>query len=419
VDDTYYKVDYRERRNMQLAVPGWIKRLLLPEGLTHFVRHYFKEVTIALVLAIVAAIIVDQWPAHLERIRRATLSNNLKAVATLEALDRQEKAIGQGSGFFITTSGTLVTNFHVVKGAANIIAHLPSGAFYMLRGYRHLDEKADIAILQFDARETPSVTGPGDSDKIQVGDEVYAIGTPNGLEASVSTGSISNPSREMGGRSFIQFTASISPGSSGGGLFDREGEVIGVTAASQNISSGPQAGMAQNLNFAVPINDVKTVLIGEPEELKRGNPELYYSRGNLEDNKGHWDKAIELYNKALAVDSNYVDAYLGLAGDYYEKGRYDLEVSNYERAVSLNPGSPEAFYLLGTAYEDVGQYERSINAYEKALSLDPNHKDTLHDLSIVYLTVGKVEEARRLVPRLEAEDKGWGNELEILAKRIK
>jgi S1-C subfamily serine protease len=141
------------------AVKSWIL-----EHPARFIRHWSKEIAIAFALALVAAIMIDQRERHL---KRQAIENDLKAVATLEAFDRKNKLVGQGTGFFISSSGVLVTNFHVIKGADDIIAHLPSGAFYKVRGVRDIDEKGDVAVLQFDARETPSIKGFGDSDLIK------------------------------------------------------------------------------------------------------------------------------------------------------------------------------------------------------------------------------------------------------------
>ena len=94
------------------------------------------------------------------------------------------------------------------------------------------------------------------------------------------------------------------------------------------------------------------MLTGGAPGLERESPELYYSRGNLADNKQEWDKAIGYYQKALSLDDKYTDAYLGLGGDYYEKGQYDLEVENYEKACLADPQRDEAFYFLATAYEE-------------------------------------------------------------------
>jgi S1-C subfamily serine protease len=375
-----------------------------------FARHYTKEVVIALVLAVVAAIAIDRY---YKWVRTETMVNNRRAVATLTTFDASGRAVEQGTGFFITNNGVLVTAYHVVKGAATIRAHLPSGAYYLFKGIRAADEKADNAVLQFDATDTPSVRALGDSDRLRVGDEVYAIGTPSGLEGTVSMGTISNPVQEIGDRSYIQFTASISPGSSGGGLFDDEGEVIGITAA---LVAAPNA---ENLNLAVPINIYRAVLTGTASQLAKESPELYYSLGNLADNKEDWDEAIHDYQKAIALNPNYLNAYSGLGGDYFEKRQFGLEVANYLKATEIDPKGADLFYWLGTAYEDTGNFDQAVAAYVTALKIDPDHMMALHDLAVLYLAEGKVGEAKELLPRISNLDPGWGNKLERLVERIK
>ena len=382
----------------------------------HLIQHYLKEITIALVLALVAAIAIDRYQYY---IRTQSTLANLKAVATLVALDSKGDTISQGSGFFIKPNGILVTNYHVIKGAADVIAHLPSGAFYKLKGIRDTNERADIAILQFDASDTPSVKGLGDSDELKIGDEVYAIGAPVGLEGTLAGGNVSNPLQRIDGESFIQFTAPISPGSSGGGLFDIAGKVVGITAASRNIPSGSQAGLAQNLNLAVPINDLKSELSDGASSLVKGSPALYFSQGSLAENKKDWDKAIGYYRKAILLDDSYAPAYLGLGWDYYQKGDFQAEVDNYLKATVAAPTDDQAFYYLGGAYEDQGQFDRAISAYIKALQINPDNKDALHDLAIVYLATGRTAKARLLLPRLFALNHGWGYEIRALAERVK
>jgi S1-C subfamily serine protease len=351
-------------------------------GVLHFIRHYLKEIAVALVLAIVGAVAIDRYQHY---VRTQTALTNLKAVATLVALDTKGRSIGQGSGFFIKSHGMLVTNYHVIKGATDMIAHMPSGAFYKLKGILDIDERADIAILQFDASDTPSVKKLGDSDELQIGEEVYAIGAPVGLEGTLSTGNISSPLQQVDGKRFIQFTAPISPGSSGGGLFNGAGEVVGITAASRAIRSGPQAGLAQNLNLAVPINDLKNALNGGVSSLVKESPALYYSQGSLADNRKAWNKAIGYYQKALILDDNYVDAYIGLGGDYYEKGNFDLEVENYLKATQAEPNNDNAFWLLGTAYEDIGQFDKAIDAYIRALLIYQNIIESFMEFVFFYV----------------------------------
>jgi len=374
--------------------------------LRDLLRKFSKELAIALALAVVAAIAIEWWNTWSEQ---RAIQNDLKAVATIEALDSSGKIVGQGSGFFINSTGLLVTNDHVIRGASDVIAKLPSGAYYELQSLKHEDQSADIAILQFDARDTPSVIGFGNSDSLYAGEKVYAIGTPVGQESTVSEGNISNPNQ----KGFVQFTAPISPGSSGGGLFEQNGSVIGITSAYIDIQTGPQAKEAQNLNFAVPINSLITTLSGG-ENLVEGSPAFYYSQGTLADNKQQWDQAIADYTQAIKLDDKYVNAYLGLGGDYYEKGDYQSEVKNFLEATKLAPTNPDAFYYLGTAYEDVGEYNNAVIAYKAAMAIDPNYKDAIHDLALVYLVLGDKNSASALVPILARLDPGWGDELRVL-----
>jgi tetratricopeptide (TPR) repeat protein len=403
---------------LKIGKPGWLKLHPLAAP-SHAIRHYLKDIGIALALALVAAVTIEPvWQHYQARQKLAMLRENLKAVAWLQAFDQQKKLIGQGSGFFITKDGELVTNYHVIKGATNVVARIPSGAYYNLKGIRSADEESDLAVLQFDARETPWIRKTGNSDRIQVGDEVYAIGTPAGLESSYSSGIVNNPSRKIGKRIFIQFTAPIAPDNGGGGLFNRKGELIGITAGSEAILEAVRSPLPENLNFAVPINEVKEVLSDHTAALHGQTPAYYYALGNLADNRKQWDKAIELYQHSLMLDPNYADAYLGLGGDYYQKGDYRLEVQSYEKATLRDPQNARAFYCLGSAYEETGDYARAIEAYKKALNLDPYYKDALYELVIVYLTLGDSAKARELLPRLAALDQGWGKELLLLTDRV-
>jgi S1-C subfamily serine protease len=354
-------------------------------GLKSFIKRFSKEIVIALVFAILAGIIIEWW---IHWSRKQAIQRNLKAVATILVYGKDHKLISQGSGFFINSTGLLATNAHVINGAVEIIAQLPSGAFYNYREIKSTDPDADIAILQFDARETPTVSGMGNSDELFVGQAVYAMGTPIGQEGTVSGGNVSNPSQNLHGRKFIQFTAPISPGSSGGGLFNDDGEVIGITAASLNILSGSQVGQAQNINLAVPINDVKTTVTGN-QNLSQGSATYYYAQGLLADNQKLFDTAIAFFKKAIELNNKYTEAYMGLAIVYYEKGEFELELQNNYLAAQADTSNAEAFYYLGTAYEDIGQFDNAIIAYKKSLSLNPKEKDALHDLSLIYLAKGE------------------------------
>ncbi len=159
-----------------------------------------------------------------------------------------------GSGFVINPDGWVVTNDHVVADAKEIIVRFSDGRRFIAKVIGR-DPASDVALLRTRAgTELPTVT-LGDSDALEVGDWIVAIGNPFGLETSVTHGIISARERVLGiGKydDFIQTDALINPGNSGGPLFDMNGLVVGVTTA-----LGVQG---QGIGFAVPINLVKELL---------------------------------------------------------------------------------------------------------------------------------------------------------------
>jgi serine protease Do len=168
---------------------------------------------------------------------------------------------GLGSGFFINEDGFLITNFHVIEGETEISVEV----------YRQLDGELDretykqvkiiainkfhdLALLHIEDKGAPkfkSVT-LGSSDALSVGDGVFAIGSPLGLERTVTQGILSTKTRQLEGELYLQTSTQINPGNSGGPLFNLAGEVVGVT--NMKITFG------EGLGFAIPVELVKSFL---------------------------------------------------------------------------------------------------------------------------------------------------------------
>ena len=168
-----------------------------------------------------------------------------------------QRRSGQGSGFIIDSNGTILTNYHVVDGAEKISVTLSDGKNYDAKVVGK-DQKSDIAVVKIDAgRDLPAVN-LGDSDRLEVGEWVMAIGNPFGLDHSVTSGIVSAKGRNIGAGpydNFIQTDASINPGNSGGPLINLRGEVVGINSA---IFS--QSGGNIGIGFAIPANAVKELL---------------------------------------------------------------------------------------------------------------------------------------------------------------
>lgn len=178
-----------------------------------------------------------------------------------EAVVQVRTPAGLGSGFFVNQDGFLITNFHVTEGETQISVevYLQKGGQIERKVYKQvrivaLNKFADLALLHIEDKDAPKFTAVllGDADKLSVGETVFAIGSPLGLERTVTEGILSTKTRLFEGELYLQTTAQINPGNSGGPLFNLRGEVVGVT--NMKITFG------EGLGFAIPVEAVKFFL---------------------------------------------------------------------------------------------------------------------------------------------------------------
>src|SRR5688500_4764912 len=176
----------------------------------------------------------------------------------------QPRQGGMGSGFIIDNNGTILTNYHVVGNAQKINVTLSDGKSYEAKVIG-TDQKTDIAVIKIDAGRALPAVALGDSDRLEVGEWVLAIGNPFGLDHTVTSGIVSAKGRQIGAGpydNFIQTDASINPGNSGGPLLNLRGEVVGI-----NTAIFSQSGGNLGIGFAIPIDLAKEIL---PELIKTG-----------------------------------------------------------------------------------------------------------------------------------------------------
>jgi serine protease Do len=162
-----------------------------------------------------------------------------------------------GSGFIIGSDGSIVTNAHVVEKAKKIIVKLPDKREFEAK-LLGKDLKTDVALIKIDSKESLPTAELGNSEQLQVGEWVMAIGNPFGLDSSVTSGIVSAKGRHIGAGpydNFIQTDTPINPGSSGGPLVNLRGQVVGI-----NMAIISQTGGNMGIGFATPINLVKELL---------------------------------------------------------------------------------------------------------------------------------------------------------------
>src|SRR6266567_2731092 len=290
---------------------------------------------------------------------REIARRSLPSVVVLIARDANDNAGTLGSGFFVTPR-IVATNLHVIENASRVTAKLLNGnkTEYEIKGTVAIDEDNDIVLLQVETGVEPDLERYLDplakplplakDDLAQTGDEVYVVGNPEGLVGTFSQGIIS----AFRGTDYIQITAPISPGSSGGPVINRYGEVIGVATAF--IKEG------QNLNFAIPVAKLFRLL------ANRSGPKPIRPRINLafdglygatfKSNNGDLVQWFRFYpdGSVFATWANPRDnvsvVYDGLTdrgNQYAYYGRYELKGSDIEFV--LNHGGYRDSGYRGTA----------------------------------------------------------------------
>ena len=335
------------------------------------------------------------------------------SVVVVKTLDATGNLKGQGSGVIIS-SGKVATNCHVVEGSASYKVgrgkQLVSATLYAE------DEEKDICILVVRSLNGKSVQ-IGKAANLKVGDPVYAVGAPRGLELSLSDGIVAQ--LRGGPTPFIQTTAAISPGSSGGGLFDKEGRLVGLTTL--YLEGG------QSLNFAMPvewIGEVKPFLkkvakgTSHAKWIKRSlaleqiknwqglhdwcskwtekNPEsaiAWYGLGVAYEQLNLFNEAIEAFRQVLRINPEEVMAWHGLAWNYVRLERYDDAIEAYRQALRVNPEYADAWYNLGVTYGDLERYNDAIEAYRQALRVNPEEAEAWGGLGVAYAKLDRLNDA--------------------------
>ena len=251
-----------------------------------------------------------------------------------DALGRTAQTQGSASGIIVTTDGYIITNNHVVDGAKTIKVYLQNNDTPYEAKLIGTDSRSDLAVIKIDAQNLTPVT-MGDSDKLVVGEDVIAIGNPLGeLKGTATSGMVSALSRDItiDGQemTLLQTDAAINPGNSGGGLFNAQGQLIGVVNA--KIASSETEG----LGFAIPINTAKTVI---SDLMDKG-----YVTGRA---------YLGVYTQNVAVQSGSVDGNNGNNGngnnnDFFNMFGIGQDQGNVETRVQV------AQVVTGSAAEKAG-----------------------------------------------------------------
>ena len=360
----------------------------------------------------------------------------LPAVVFLSVEDSNGNMTGFASGFFVS-SDLIATNYHVIRNAARVQARLITrDESIPIAGIAGSDARCDLAVLKVGggaATVRPHMLAMGNSDTVEVGDVIYAVGNPKGLEGTFSQGIVSG-FRNIDGVHHIQITAPISPGSSGGPIINELGEVIGIAVGT--------AGAGQNLNFAIPCSYLSVMMKNinstqpfrssgsssdsaastitapppdrEPGEKSPEIPEvarMAYINGVSLENQKRYNEAVVAYMEALRLYPRYAQAYYRLGTVYIEMDMNEQAIDSFNQAIRINSDSAVYYTGLGYAYLKMHKAAEAIPPLKEALRLNPMDGDAHFVLGIAYYVEGQIEQAQDEYTKLKGLNPAYANRL--------
>jgi tetratricopeptide (TPR) repeat protein len=347
------------------------------------------------------------------------------SIVVLLTYNREGKFVGQGSGFFVNGEGDVITNYHVLKGASRAEARMSDGSVYPVNRVIAEDEAGDL--IRVSTNTPKNLVRPLliRSSFPEVGERIIVMGTPLGLEKTVSDGIVSAVREIPEFGKIIQVTAPISPGSSGSPVVNMNGEVIGV------VSFFLMPG--QNLNFAIPGDRIAKLTpadgktLSEREEVKEEErlavAGKFYSMGRGFLSAEDYERALPFFVEAVRKNPNFVEAFFQIGYCLGKLGRYSDAIEPYLEAIRIKPNDFDTYNNLCVAYGMVRRYDEAIKACREAIRIKEDLSEAYNNLGWVYHKIGRYPEAIesckqaiRLKPDLAMAHYNLGNNYLALKK---
>jgi tetratricopeptide (TPR) repeat protein len=316
---------------------------------------------------------------------------NNKAVVMVTAYDEEGNIICRGSGFIVKRDGVVVTNYHVI-GMASDIKVKAGNKIFDVEGLILTDKINDLAILKAKAKDMP-VVKLGVIEKANIGEHIYVIGYPLGLENTISVGLLRGIRKIDEKTEILRLTAPTSPGSSGSPVFNRNGEVIGVATIGFY-------GEDRNYRLATSIKLIKDRISSKSvTAIKEGledyiNTAIYWNQlGRDYCFSGKYEEEIEAYKQAIMINPDFALVHNNLGAAYGRSGKYEEAIESLKQAIRIDPDHVKAHNNLGITYSELGKYEEAIESYKQAIRIDPDSADVHYNLACCYSLLGNANKA--------------------------
>jgi tetratricopeptide (TPR) repeat protein len=318
-----------------------------------------------------------------------------KSVVTIAAFDINGQVKTIGSGFFIHRDGTLVTNYHVLEAAYAAEIKTAAGEKYPVISVIAHNQFVDLMKVRVDIPEEIILPLTLSSEVSRIADRVVVIGSPLGLEQTLSEGIVSAVREHPESGKIYQFTAPISQGSSGSPVLNTKGEVIGVVTF--------QSAKGQNLNFAISIKALqmmphasKEVSIAEWTLKNSGNdPKLaasLCSQGAKLSIRGKYKAALDYFQKATETNPNDPNAWHGLGSCYIGLDQQDNAIEAFHNSIAVDPEDPSGHLILAMYYKALRQYQQVVVSLLKGIKIDPENLQARFELADAYGNLNQTDD---------------------------
>ena len=317
------------------------------------------------------------------------------SVVVIQVYDSKGKAVAQGSGFFITEGGDVITNCHVIEGASRAEVKTAEGKVYPVTHVVAEDREGDLVQISVDIPRNAVTLLSISKSLPEKGERVIVLGSPLGFELTVSDGIVSAVREIPAFGKMIQITAPISPGSSGSPVVNMRGEVVGVATF--------QVVEGYNLNFAIPGERVAKLIQGKRQAISewgaartKGDLDLaeeQYRRGMAFFWVDDYQKALLYFEKVAKINSRHPKAFYYIGCCFGELRRLNEAVEAYKQAIHIKPDYADAYYNLGVAYAKLGLLNGSVEAYKQATRIKIDYAEAYLNLGVAYAKLDRLIEA--------------------------
>ena len=319
------------------------------------------------------------------------------AVVTIRTFDSEKNVAGLGTGFFVNPQGHLITNHHVLEGAHAATVKTHDGNTYDVTHVLAANKAVDLIKVAVDMPSVKISWLEVDGAAPDIADRVVVVGSPLGLEHTVSEGIVSAIRDLPGVGTIFQMSAPISKGSSGSPVVNDQGRVIGVVSF--------QAMAGQNLNFAVASDNLLKL-----ETLAAGTSLTAWTYGQVRHKpkavqdlcrkgiggtiRGEYNQALIYFREAVEDQPEDAEAWYGLGNCYVGLDQPGEAIAAYRQVIAKDPDNPNAHYTLGHYFLTLERYTEAVNTFKDALALKADHIPARYNMALAYGQLGRHQDEK-------------------------